>query len=415
MHQHFKQLKELITTQTLLAQAELNVENFMHLAVERIETLTKASGAAIEIIEGDELVIQAASGILENYHGFKVKLHACFSGLAILQKEVININRFSNSLNLNLAIEQNAGIAAMIIGPLIYLGKPIGTLKVVSTKEKVFNENDIQIVQLMTGLVSHALEHKKNVEANQKLLQEMEEEIAIRKQIEEEITISADRVRLIIENSYDAFMGINEDNKIIEWNAQAERTFGWSKEQALGKDLGELIIPKRYRAMHSAGIKRFLATGKGPRLNTRIQLEAINKKQIEFPIELTVGALKTKDKYEFFAFLHDITDRRQAENNLRRLSQTDHLTQAANRSQFLAKLEAVLKSTNKDKHKLAVAFIDIDYFKAINDTYGHLMGDKVLQEFVKITKNQLRENDTIARLGGMSLPLFLNKGRVKLR
>lgn len=234
-------------------------------------------------------------------------------------------------------------------------------------------------------------------------------EIASRKEGEKEISLNERKISLIIENSYDAFIGIDEDNKIIAWNAQAEKIFGWNKKEAIGENLGELIIPDRYRDMHNAGIKRFISTGQGPRVNTRLQLEALNREQVEFPIELTVGAIKLSGKYEFFAFIHDISDRRKSENNLRRLSQTDFLTQAGNRAIFLTNLQNALQSNKSDK-LIAVLFIDLDHFKKINDTHGHLIGDKVLQKFVKVCKKHLHENDTIARLGGDEFAIILEVG-----
>lgn len=414
MHQDSLRLNEIIITQALLAQSELNVENFMALVVDHIADLTHASGAAIEMLEGNNLVLQAASGILSAHVGLKFNIPKNLSGLAVLQNEVINSDNYSH---LNSEIEKEAGVVSAVVSPLINLGKPIGVLKIVSNKKHVFKEAEVQILKLMAGLVGAALDHKLSFENYQRLLLEKTEslnevtkEIAFRKKIEKEIIINERRISLILENSYDAFIGINEDSKIIAWNAQAEKTFGWTKKEVRGKDLGNLIIPDRYRDMHNAGVKRFIATGKGPRLNTRLQLEAINSEQIEFPIELTVGAVKLTDKYEFFAFIHDITDRRKSENNLRRLSHTDFLTQAGNRAVFLTSLQNAIQQFKQSRKLIALLFIDLDYFKKINDTHGHLIGDKVLQQFVIIIKKHLKENDTIARLGGDEFAIILEVG-----
>lgn len=132
----------------------------------------------------------------------------------------------------------------------------------------------------------------------------------------EALRASEERVRLIIDTAYDAFITIDADGLITNWNRQAEITFGWSRGEVVGKPLTETIMPAHYREAHQKGIQHFLATGEGPALNTRLELSAVHRDGRELPIELTISPLRVGHTWIFNAFLHDITERKQAEKTL---------------------------------------------------------------------------------------------------
>jgi diguanylate cyclase (GGDEF)-like protein/PAS domain S-box-containing protein len=101
--------------------------------------------------------------------------------------------------------------------------------------------------------------------------------------------------RLILDNALDSFIAIDEQSIIIEWNRQAEKAFGWTRREVLGKRLTSTIIPERYRAAHNAGLKRYLQSGEGKILNRTIELYARRKDGSEIPVELTVTPIESVD------------------------------------------------------------------------------------------------------------------------
>ena len=143
------------------------------------------------------------------------------------------------------------------------------------------------------------------------------------------------RTRLIIDTALDAVIGMDAEGKITDWNSQAEVIFGWTREEALERDLSETIIPLRYREAHRRGLRHFMATGEGPVLNRRIEITGIRRDGSEFPVELAVTSLKVGESFIFNAFIEDITQRKAAEEDLRKAKDA---AEAANKakSEFLA-------------------------------------------------------------------------------
>jgi len=103
----------------------------------------------------------------------------------------------------------------------------------------------------------------------------------------------------------------------------------------------------------------------------------------------------------------DIRERKAMELELQRLANTDALTGLHNRRQFYELANQELARSRRTQAPVSLMMIDIDHFKQINDTYGHAMGDVVLQSLARTMKNSLREMDVIARLGGEEFVILL--------
>ena len=144
------------------------------------------------------------------------------------------------------------------------------------------------------------------------------QDITERKQAEEAIRESDARTRLILETAIDAFISIDSQSGITEWNPQAAQIFGWTRQEAVGRNLADLIIPETYRDSHRRGVKHYLATGEGPVLNQRIEITGLHRDGHLFPIELAITSIPSADNPTFTAFIRDITERKRAEEAIRR-------------------------------------------------------------------------------------------------
>jgi len=113
----------------------------------------------------------------------------------------------------------------------------------------------------------------------------------------------------IIETALDAVISIDKRGRIVDWNNQAEKTFGWTRDEVVGRDLARFIIPPEHRSAHGKGLALYLKTGAGSVVGRRLELTALRKRGEEFPIELSVMAVSLEDRILFNAFLRDISQR----------------------------------------------------------------------------------------------------------
>ncbi len=124
---------------------------------------------------------------------------------------------------------------------------------------------------------------------------------------------------LILDRAPSAVISLDERGFVTYWNRSAEDAFRVPREHAIGRELADLIIPERYRAAHRDGIKRFLSEGTGPLLERPTELTALRADGTEFPVELTVSAIRRGSAWTFTAFVDDLSERDAAERERERL------------------------------------------------------------------------------------------------
>jgi diguanylate cyclase (GGDEF)-like protein/PAS domain S-box-containing protein len=123
--------------------------------------------------------------------------------------------------------------------------------------------------------------------------------------------------RSILETAPESFISAQADGRIVDWNQQAERDFGWSRDEVIGRQLAETVIPPRFREVYREGFDHLLLTGEPRLLGRRFEMPAMHRDGGEFPVEITVSALPIDDGYRLNAFLHDISERQESDRALR--------------------------------------------------------------------------------------------------
>jgi PAS domain S-box-containing protein len=156
------------------------------------------------------------------------------------------------------------------------------------------------------------------------------------------------RMKIILENSYDAFVAVDSAGYITDWNNKAEAVFGWSAAEVVGKGLSEVIIPEEKRQAHNAGFRRFTATGKATIINTVVEVEAVNRDGRRIPVELAVAGFHDGTGYAANAFIRDISERKEAER--RDIERTRSLEETRKALQHSQKLEALGRLTGGIAH-----------------------------------------------------------------
>jgi PAS domain S-box-containing protein len=185
-----------------------------------------------------------------------------------------------------------AGRRAALMVPMRTERGIVGVLQLSSSAVREFSDQEVEIAQSFADQAALALESVR---------------------LHGNLRASEERTRLIVDTALDAVITIDEDGRVTGWNAQAERTFGWSREEVLGRVLAETIIPPRYRAAHAEGLRRYRASGQGPVVNRRLELSALHRDGREFPVELSISPVSLAGGTTFSAFVRDITERKQAE------------------------------------------------------------------------------------------------------
>jgi PAS domain S-box-containing protein len=138
-----------------------------------------------------------------------------------------------------------------------------------------------------------------------------------RRQAEEEVRASESRLRAMLEAALDAVVTMDHRGRILGWNHAAETTFGYRADEAIGRDMADLIVPEQLRAAHRKGLARFLETEHPVVLDRRLELTGLHKNGAEFPVELTITRIGLPGPPTFTGYLRDIANRKQAENELR--------------------------------------------------------------------------------------------------
>lgn len=128
---------------------------------------------------------------------------------------------------------------------------------------------------------------------------------------------SESRLKAIVQGALDAVVTMDRTGHVVEWNPRAEMIFGYSRDEAVGRLLTELIIPVHFREAHATGMQRFLSTGEQEILGRRIEITALRKNGTEFPVELTVIPLHLGQQVLFSSFIRDISERKESESALR--------------------------------------------------------------------------------------------------
>ncbi len=159
---------------------------------------------------------------------------------------------------------------------------------------------------------------------------------------------STDRMAAVFDSLYrsslDSLITIDTHGKIIEFNRAAENMFGYRRDEVHGRSVAEIVIPHAMRDAHHAGMERYLATGEGPVINNRVEVEALRRDGSLFPCELTVVPAQINGETAFFsAFIRDISARKAAEDALKRAKEAAEAASEA-KSRFLAHMSHEIRS-----------------------------------------------------------------------
>lgn len=216
----------------------------------------------------------------------------------------------------------------------------------------------------------------------------------------------APRAKAVTDTAAEGIVTIDERGIIESFNPAAERMFARAAREVIGQNV-RILIPEPHASAHDGYIARYIRTGEARMMGQPRELSALRKDGTEFPVELNLTEIRFGGARYFTAILRDITERREAEARVRHLAHYDSLTDLPSRALFYDRLSQAMVLAKRDRHELALLYLDLDSFKVVNDTLGHDAGDELLKNVAGRIQRLVRKSDTVGRLGGGEFVVIL--------
>ena len=222
-----------------------------------------------------------------------------------------------------------------------------------------------------------------------------------------EVRSRQQRLESILDNAAEGIVVIDNQGHIESANSAAQTLFGFAEEELLGKHIRRLVT--------RASWKKYLALYSDGRQGSARHIEGIEdefygrrKGGETFAMAVKVSQMEIDGRTLTTALVADVSERKAMVESLRRMAEHDALTGLYNRQYLLDELERVHANAQRSgRFHSALIYIDLDHFKYVNDTLGHLAGDKVLVEVTELLRDRLRKEDILARLGGDEFAILL--------
>jgi diguanylate cyclase (GGDEF)-like protein/PAS domain S-box-containing protein len=256
---------------------------------------------------------------------------------------------------------------------------PWGVLGAASVSPRQFSGDDVHFLQALANVLAEAIQRTRAVRA---------------------LSGSEARTGAILEAALDSIVSMDDSGRIVEFNPAAERSFGYLRSEVTGKNIVDLVALPAVGENHAPGLTGYLSRGRGIRVGERTEVMAKSKDGNEFPVEITITRVPTEGPPLYTAFVRDITERKQAEEQIAFLAYHDKLTHLPNRAMFEEHLELAIARARRNDLAVAVLYMDLDNFKLVNDSLGHEAGDELLRQMAGRLHEATRDTDLVARQGG---------------
>jgi len=220
----------------------------------------------------------------------------------------------------------------------------------------------------------------------------------------EQVSARQTRLQSILDSALEGIIITDEHGIIESFNNAAQELFKYSAQEVINKDIS-MLIPWPHTDSHQEKIKQNLESTV---IGKKREMEAIKKDSTIFPVSVKITAMHIDGKRYFTAVVEDISERKELIDNLHYQANHDSLTGVFNRHYFSKVLEqSVNQHVRGDSNKNALIYLDLDNFKYVNDTMGHLAGDQLIKEVSGLLQSRIRKTDTLGRMGGDEFSILL--------
>ncbi len=294
------------------------------------------------------------------------------------------------------------GIHSAAIFPLRLGGGPIGVFCMFSRDRGFFSSDMIGLLDEMAAEISYAVNNYRLAHEHMQAHQQLQES-------SQEMRRLNSQLRLLLESTGEGIYGIDTKGRCTFINQSALEMFGFLHEEIIGKPIHEITHHTHadgtsYPEASCPMYKAFLSG-----VPCRVQKEVFWRKDgTSFPVEYSAyPIIEGSEVLGAVAVFRDVTDSHAMEQRLSFLATHDPLTRLLNRYAFEQRLKKALEDARSNLSQHVLCYMDLDQFKIVNDTCGHVAGDAMLQMIAKLLQDNIRQSDTIARLGGDEFGLLL--------
>jgi diguanylate cyclase (GGDEF)-like protein/PAS domain S-box-containing protein len=233
-------------------------------------------------------------------------------------------------------------------------------------------------------------------------------DITERKQTRQALFEQKEKALITLSSIADAVITAGPDGSIEYLNPAAENLTGWTNEEAVGRKFNAVchILNEETRSPVDDLLQ--VRAGKGG-MQTGADAILLNRYGLEFAVEETVSTIRGRDNAirGMVAVFRDVTEARRMQKHIAYQATHDSLTGLENRCEFERRLQELLRDPVKSSVPHALCYLDLDQFKVVNDTCGHVAGDELLRQLAAILRTVVRDSDTLARLGGDEFGILL--------
>lgn len=213
--------------------------------------------------------------------------------------------------------------------------------------------------------------------------------------------------KLLVQNALDGIITMDDKGVVQSFNPAAEKIFDYSAMEVVGRNIKQLM-PEPDSSQHDGYLEKYFKTGESTIIGFSREVLGLKKNGDSFSLEINISVMNWEGKSEFVGIVRDITQRKQMEEKLQRLSVIDGLTGIGNRRLFDETLGNEWKRVIRDKFPISLILLDIDFFKLYNDSYGHQAGDTCLKQVATALDLCVqRPADLVARYGGEEFAVIL--------
>ena len=391
-------LEAMVSIQQEVATSSAPLPALMALVASRAQELTGASGAVIEMPEGDELVYRSATGSASSHLGARIPQQGTLAGRAFRSGEALLCEDTRSDSRVDRVICQRMGIGSMIVVALVSSKQSLGVLIVTSPVAHAFIGQHVQTLRLVAGILAARLDLSSELQAKQALL--AENTIAIGALRESE-----SRFRRAFDDSGIGMGLVALDGRWLKVNPALCRITGYPEAELLARTVQAITHPDDLEG--GLPFERPLLSGETTTYES--EKRYLHKDGATVWILLTASVVtgSAGRPMYFVAQIQDISDRKKAHEALLTLATRDELTGLYNRREMDRLLAEEIVRGRRHGRPVSLLLIDLDRFKQVNDTFGHPVGDLVLRAVADTVGESVRSFDRVARYGGEELAVVL--------